>query len=279
MKVLTVFSPCRWRRCRHRLQQRRRRACAHHAAAARVRAVHQRAPGHAHHHGALHRSGGVLAADVRERAVPRPRSGQLPGHAGRQPVVPRVHVHSRTRRWRATPPCWPTSRRTFEAGKYYTVIFTGFSRPGATPASQVRILEDAVPTPGTSIAIRAIHAGAGIGNVDIYLTPTSSSRSRGRRRFPGSPTGRRRPTPRCAPGAFAARVTAAGSTTPLISATAPAGVAGTTAADPIAGATIPGSVITAVAFNASVAGSSAANASSPTVVFFNDRQPPRTTTP
>jgi hypothetical protein len=169
--------------------------------------------------------------------------------------------------------------QNFEAGKYYTVIYTGYARAGSSPGAQVQILEDAVPTPGSSIALRAIHAAAGVGTVDIYLTPTSTSAITGAPAIPGLAFGAASAYATLSPGAFAARVTESGSTTPIISATAPAGIAGTTAADPIAGATIPGSVITAVAFNRSVAGSSATNSANPTVLFFNDRQPPRTTSP
>jgi hypothetical protein len=167
----------------------------------------------------------------------------------------------------------------FEAGKYYTVLHAGFARTGGNPANSIRILEDAVPTPGTSIAVRAIHAAAGVGNVDVYLTATTTTAISGAPAIAGLAFGTSSAYLTRAPGAFATRVTAAGSTTPLISSAAPAGVAGSATADPIAGATIPGSVLTAVAFSASVAGSPAATSASPTVLYFADRQPPRTTTP
>ncbi len=167
----------------------------------------------------------------------------------------------------------------FEAGKYYTVLQAGFARTGGNPANSIRILQDEIPTPGTSIAVRAIHAAAGVGNVDVYLTPTTTSAITGAPAIAGLAFGTSSTYRTVAPGAFAVRVTAAGSTTPLISTAAPAGVAGTATADPIAGATIPGSVLSAVAFSASVTGSSAAASATPTVLFFADRQPPRTTTP
>lgn len=169
--------------------------------------------------------------------------------------------------------------QNFEAGKYYTVIFTGFTRAGSSPAAELKIIADDVPTPGSSIAVRAINAAAGMGSIDMYLTPTTTSAISGAPAFAGLAFGTASAYSTRTPGAFAARVTAAGSTTPLMSAAAPAGVAGTTAADPISGATIPGSVITAVAFAPSVSGSRATNSANPTVLYFNDRQPPRTTTP
>jgi hypothetical protein len=164
----------------------------------------------------------------------------------------------------------------FEAGKYYTVLHSGFARGGA-PANAIRIIEDAVPTPGAQVALRAMHAGAGIGNVDVYVTETATSAISGAPAVAGLSFGNASAYVTRAPGAFAVRVTAAGSTTPLISAAAPAGSAGTTSVDPIGGASQAGSVITAVAFPASVAGSQAAASANPSVLFFIDRHPPRTT--
>jgi len=83
-----------------------------------------------------------------------------------------------------------------------------------------------------------------------------------------------------APGAFALRVTAGGNAANILaSAAAPAGVTGTTSADPIAGATVAGSVLTAFVFPASVTGSLAAASAAPSVVYIADKQPPRTTSP
>jgi hypothetical protein len=168
------------------------------------------------------------------------------------------------------------SSHNFEAGKYYTVLHAGFARPGGSPANQLVIIEDAVPTPGAQIAVRGLHAGSGIGNVDIYLTPTTTSAISGAPAISGLAFGSASAYATAAPGAFAVRVTAAGSTTPLISSAAPAGIAGTSTANPIGGATVPGSVITAVAFAPSVSGSSATSSANPTVLFFVDRHPPRT---
>ena len=164
----------------------------------------------------------------------------------------------------------------FEAGKYYTVLHSGFAR-GGSPANSLIVLEDAVPSPGAQVAVRAIHAGSGIGNVDVYLTATTSTAISGAPAIAGLAYGTSSAYATRAPGAFAVRVTAAGSTTPLISAAAPAGTAGTTSADPIGGASQAGSVITAVAFPASVAGSPAQSSANPSVLFFIDRHPPRTT--
>lgn len=164
----------------------------------------------------------------------------------------------------------------FEAGKYYTVLHSGFAR-GGSPSNALIVIQDDVPTPGAQTAVRAIHAGSGIGNVDIYLTATTSTAISGAPAIAGLGYGTASAYTTKAPGTFAVRVTAAGSTTPLISSAAPAGTAGTTSADPIGGASQAGSVITAVAFPASVAGSAAQSSANPSVLFFIDRHPPRTT--
>ncbi len=164
---------------------------------------------------------------------------------------------------------------TFEAGKYYTVLFSGFAR-GGSPARELLIFEDEVPQPTTDIAVRAMHAAAGTGNVDVYLTPTTTTAPSGAPAVSGLAFGSASAYASRPVGAFAVRVTAAGSTAPLITGAAPAGLTGTTSVDPTGGALIPGSVITAVVFPSSVAGSPAAASANPSVLFFVDRQPART---
>jgi hypothetical protein len=59
----------------------------------------------------------------------------------------------------------------FTANQSYTLIHTGFSRPGQTPADQLLVMQDAPPTVGpTDIAVRAMHLGAGLGNIDVYVS-------------------------------------------------------------------------------------------------------------
>ena len=51
----------------------------------------------------------------------------------------------------------------FEAGKYYTILHTGFTRTGALPAAQLRIFEDeppASPAAGTRVQ-RCLHGRLG----------------------------------------------------------------------------------------------------------------------
>ncbi len=166
---------------------------------------------------------------------------------------------------------------TFEAGKYYTLLHLGFARPGSSPRQRIVSITDELPTPGTSIAVRAVHAGLGIGAVDIYATPTATSAISGTPLFRNVPFQAVSAYSTVAPGAFAAQVTATGSTTALISAAAPSGTAGTVSLDPLGGATIAGSVLTAIAFPATPADKAGPRFTTPAVGYFVDRQPPRTT--
>src|SRR5436309_3510038 len=74
-------------------------------------------------------------------------------------------------------------------------------------------------------------------------------------------------------------VTAAGTKTPaLFTASAPLGVPGTPLVNPIGGAAIPGSVLTALMVPPSVAGSPAPPTfTTPTALYLVDRRPPDTT--
>lgn len=174
---------------------------------------------------------------------------------------------------------------TFQAGKYYTLLHMGFARTGQNPAQKVYIIEDVLPAAGTSVNIRAIHAGLGVGNVDVHATATTTTTLVGSTPLfanvaltNGSTTGISAYSSR-ATGAFALQIAATGTTTSAAATLAPAGTAGTTAIDPVAGSTIAGSVMTAIAFPATVSGSKAAVFGTPGIVFFLDRQPARTTTP
>ena len=73
---------------------------------------------------------------------------------------------------------------TLMADQSYTFIHTGFSRPGQTPADQLLVIQETIPTvAATDVAVRARHLGAGMGNVDIYV-----SRSGGSAALPATPT-------------------------------------------------------------------------------------------
>ena len=170
---------------------------------------------------------------------------------------------------------------TFEAGKYYTLLHLGYARAGATPRQRIVNITDALPTTPAGIAFRAIHAGLDVGNVDIHATATTTDAISGAPLFANVALNTVSAYLPRATGAFAARVTAVGSTTAVISAALPAGAAGSVSIDPLGGATVAGSVITAIAFPASpqlpAAPSAGARFATPGVSFFIDKQPPRTT--
>src|SRR5687768_6559754 len=64
----------------------------------------------------------------------------------------------------------------FERDKSYTLIHTGFSRTGQTPAHQLLVMTDAPPTVAADeIAVRAMHLGAGLGPVDVYISHSGGS--------------------------------------------------------------------------------------------------------
>jgi hypothetical protein len=168
---------------------------------------------------------------------------------------------------------------TFEAGKYYSLVFTGYARNGT---KKLKLYEDVIPAPGANIAVRVLSPNTGLGSVDAYLVATITTAISGSPTFgavaeqafsaytqvPPSTTG------------YAIRATAVGNAaTILASAALPAGIAGTTANDPIAGYLTAGSVITAMVWPASVTGSTAAASTTPSITFIADKQPPRTTSP
>src|SRR5687767_12127224 len=74
---------------------------------------------------------------------------------------------------------------TIAANTNYSFIHTGFSKVGQTPADQLLVVTETVPTvAATDVAVRAMHLGAGMPDVNIYVThntgttvPTTSNAS------------------------------------------------------------------------------------------------------
>ncbi|MHB1095028.1 MAG: DUF4397 domain-containing protein [Gemmatimonadaceae bacterium] len=167
--------------------------------------------------------------------------------------------------------------QTFDAGKYYTILFTGYARTGS---KSIKVIEDVLPSPGSNIAIRVLNANTGLGSIDAYKVASTTTDLSGSATFASVAAQAYSAYVTAAPGAFAIRATAAGDmATILASGAAQSGTAGTTTADPIGGATVAGTVITAMVFPASVSGSMAASSTTPSVVYVVDKQPPRTTSP
>ena len=165
---------------------------------------------------------------------------------------------------------------SFEANKKYTLLLTGLAR---NKTARFRVIEDTPPsTVGTgNIAVRTYNAGAG--PMDAYLLASTTTAIAGAPTFSAvadlaASTFTVRPA-----GAFAVRVAAPGSTTAIASVQAGAGTAGTALLNPVAGATVPGTVFSAYIFPRSVAGSGAPQTAafqSPSVQLFVDQLPPNT---
>jgi hypothetical protein len=178
----------------------------------------------------------------------------------------------------------------------YTVIHAGFARSGQTPAHAALLLLDDSPVPAAAqLAVRAVNAGAGLGNVDVFIVrkavnaatvdslpdaPAATNIAFGQ----SSPYLAAAVDDTAAAAAQAMRVvfTAAGTKTVLASVTAPAGQFGTATAEPIAGSRIAGSVLSAVLIPRPVAGSAAQTGTADTLtstVYLVDRRPPRGAAP
>lgn len=164
---------------------------------------------------------------------------------------------------------------TLEAGHRYTFILWGFARPGSTPGMRLDILDDNPADPGAQVALRLVNAGAGLGPIDgrFYVTggtpPTAPS-------WAAVPELSASAYVSTAPGSIRYNVRAAGSATNLFAdATALAGVAATVDLEAQPGTTIEGSAVSGFVFPRSVAGSKAANFTTPGIIFVWDRRPPR----
>jgi hypothetical protein len=182
------------------------------------------------------------------------------------------------------------------AGQGYTLIHSGFARSGSTPTHAALLLLDDPPVPAAGeVAVRVVHAGAGLGNVDVFIVrkPVNAATVDS---LPDAPAATNiafssasaylaaAVDDTAAALAQAMRVvfTATGTKTVLASITAPAGQFGNSTTEPIAGSRIAGSVLTAVLVPGPVAGSAApANAADSLVstVYLVDRRPPRGNAP
>ena len=167
---------------------------------------------------------------------------------------------------------------TFEAGKYYTIIHRGFTRTGSTPADLVQVIEDAIPTavPATNLALRFIHAGTGLTGQDVYALATASTAISGTPMFDNITLGNASTYDVTRGiGTVAFRSANDNTTTAVASTLAPVGAAKDVVNNltAIGGYSIGSSVLTAIFFPASVAGSTAASFANPGIVWLVDRHP------
>lgn len=173
-----------------------------------------------------------------------------------------------------------------EAGHNYTFLLWGNSRSSSSAANRMRmtVIDETVADPGTNVALRVINAtgnpidvrhyagttvpaGVTWGNVAGYTVSTYVNASPAQIRYNVQPAG--------------------GGTTLFADALALIGQpVGTTAGgctvgldcEAVPGTTVPGSAVTLIVFPPSVAGSRAANFTTPGGSFMWDRRPPRACT-
>ena len=169
------------------------------------------------------------------------------------------------------------STMTFTAGSYYTLIASGNTQGGAK--AKFVVLADAPPTPTSSqFAIRTVVAAPGVGPVDVFASATGGTAPLPATASMGNVSAASSYVTFTTATSLVLRATAAGSTTPvMVESTVLAGSAGTTIQDPVAGTSQGGSVLTAFLFPRSVAGSAAANFTTPGIAYGIDRRPPRPT--
>ena len=171
---------------------------------------------------------------------------------------------------------------TLTAGTYYTVLHTGFARAGQAPKQGLRVITDAIPTPGANVAMRIIHAGPNAGAVDLYITAAAADPLPATPSYANVVYGQVIDYASRTPAAFVIRGYAAGTTTPaLFTNAAPLAPTATTSGNTfIGGADAAGTVFTAVIYGAATVGSPAAVTAgtgvntTPKLVFWIDRGPP-----
>lgn len=171
---------------------------------------------------------------------------------------------------------------TLKQDVYYTLIHVGLANTGGGTGDSVIVLVDSIPTLGalgSGIAVRGVHAIPSVGAVDVFTTRNVTATLPATPAFAGLTYGRNTPYIKLAAvqDSIAARVSVVGAAPAVVlSALAQFGVAGTTQLNPIGGSRIAGSSMSAVAFPAGVGARAAGTATTPSVVWFVDGDPPET---
>ena len=169
------------------------------------------------------------------------------------------------------------STLNLEAGKLYTVLLWGNARSTGADRMRLTVIEENVADPGANVALRVINtSGSAIdvrqyvstgtlptaatwANVAPYSISTYVTAAPGQKRFNVQPAG--------------------GGTALFTDALALIGAPATVDIEALPGTTVAGSAVTAIVFPRSVAGSKAANFTTPGISFTWDRRPPRTCSP
>jgi hypothetical protein len=172
---------------------------------------------------------------------------------------------------------------TFTAGKYYTIVHIGDARTGSAFPQKLWIITDALPaqTAG-NIGYRVINVAPLTGPVDVHVGTTAALALAAAPAVSALPFQTASPYISQATAATVMVLTLPGTATVVgaaAGATVQAGTAGTTAADPIYGSGVGGSIFTAFVFDASAAPAvGSGQFATPGIAFWPDLQPPRTTT-
>lgn len=169
---------------------------------------------------------------------------------------------------------------TLEAGKLYTVLLWGYARTGATPAMQLKIIEEDVPDPGSQVALRVLNATANPIDVRQYVVGGTAPATATWANVPplGISTYVTVDTakimynvqPAGGGAALFADVQALPGTPEILEAPGPF--------DAIPGTTVSGSAVTMIVFPASTAGARTPQSATfvvPAGSFMWDRRPPR----
>lgn len=162
---------------------------------------------------------------------------------------------------------------TLEAGKRYTFVLWGYARPGSSPARKLTVIEDSPADPGSQIGFRVVNATDTPFDARIYpnggTVPTAATWSGvaalSASAYVNAPVGR-----------TAVNIQPAGGGTAIINTECTQrGAAGTVDQEAIPGTEIAGSALSAIIVPRSVAGSTAANFTTPGLICIWDRRPPR----
>jgi hypothetical protein len=160
----------------------------------------------------------------------------------------------------------------FQQGTHYTLIAAGTMRDRT---AKLYVLTDDFGEPGSQVSLRVFNAGAG--TVDLYASATGGTSTLPAPLSAGVPNFAATKYATIAPASVAIRAFSSGSTAfpAMIDIAAPAGLAADRANNltAVGGTTQPGSVLTAFVFPRSVAGSRAANFTTPGIVFMVDKNP------
>ena len=141
-----------------------------------------------------------------------------------------------------------------EANKKYSVVLWGKSRPGSTPPMRLSFLEDNPPDPGAKVALRVMNASSIA--IEARQYPATGT-------APATATWTNIPPLSVSdyvladPGQIRVQVRAVGSSALLADALALPGAAATVDTEALPGTTVAGSAVSAIFFDAPVAGSKA----------------------